>query len=315
MSLLQGLRGHIGQPEPPRPPRDVTTSTQSDDLLDVVGILHTMDRINQKSRLGTDYIHSTALKDTCVRLWKLNDMFELGSDGGSNSSSDRVLWATGRALEHHVRTQIIGAIPEKTWGDWSCQCGHITLRGAFGDEIVLSATCWKCGSPTTTYCEHTVYDHDRKVAGNPDLILQDRDKLRVYEIKSTNETDYYKMKGKPKRKSSPATEGTGRPLPDHSAQALGYVRMLKEEVGVDRVHELPHILYVRKEYKWDSPYFITPAQIGEDSSVDRMLDTAEAIKLAREEEGLPARHKQCLEPTSPRAKGCAGCSLCFSFPE
>lgn len=298
MGLLDQLSGCLARPQPP--PGGVVGAEGVAEA-DLARALSGADGMPEESRVGSDYIHVTSLIDPCARLWKIADRF--GLPAKVPTSSDRLVWAIGRAVERHVRGQVIRALPGKAWGHWRChKCGvDIPQNGDYlGDATTReeSGLCKGCkGEPC--YVEVAMFDHDAKVVGSMDLGILENGKVRVVEIKSITQKGFEKIKAK------------GKPEPDHSFQAFAYKKLL--EAGGVATHPRPLVIYGRKEYQWASPYFVCEADPKLVPAVGRAWEFAEELRSARAGDQMPSRHHLCKSADSSRAKKCPGCPVCFSI--
>jgi len=273
------------------------------DALDLERILREQDGIPQKTRVGTEWIHLTSLTEFCPRLWMLTHKYDLPLNDKSPRSSERVMWRIGRAVEDHIRSQIIEAIPDQCWGDWKCQCGHHQPKGVTATQA-RRRKCKKCGGFALFYVEHTLYDPRVMVSGSPDLQIIDDGALRQLEIKSTANSYYTDI------------VRHQRPLPNHSFQVFGYRRLTyRDPSWGGPVHSSPLIIYGRKEYRWESPYAVINPNEGELQSLNIAWSQARQLKRMRrgQTNGLPPRLTACRTPDATKPAQCAGCALCFSL--
>ena len=243
----------------------------------------------EQSRIASDYIHVSSLLNFCPRrLWlALNDnqnVIEVPR------SADRVVWAMGRAAEHHVRTQIIHALNfEQAYGRWTCKCEQSIQTGHFPKNI----TCLTCNGPLDRYIELSLFDHELRIVGNPDLILIIiGGKATIVEIKSINKREFDELK---------------TPKASHVFQGTAYHRLFR---GSFELEDAIAIIYVCKDYTFKSPYkeFSVPYQ-QLDNIVERAFDE---VRLFRETQSLPQRLEVCSSMQTSTAKNCALCVNCFS---
>jgi len=267
----------------------------------------------EKSRGGTGYTHGSSLINMCARKHAL--MALLGSGYKPVRSADRLLWAIGRAVEKHIRTAFIGQVKGAgVIGVWSCRCGKTTDTG-FCPSVKIKCSC--CGLKLSSYGELTVFDHENRIVGNPDLLYArpDTNKVRVNEIKSMNKKDF---------------DSLTTPKGDHVWQGLIYRRLLEiNDVDVD---DSVAIIYGCKDYSFKgSPYkeYTVKVTKQHEENLDRMWEKAgvvaefvAALKLGEEtkemskhQKPLPSRIPQCSAATTTTAKGCDQCSACFSLKQ
>lgn len=261
-----------------------------------------MDSKPEVIRGGSEYIHASSLGGLCARR-EILAAINPTETSVSPRPADRIVWALGRAAESHVRTQFIEAKKaEGIIGEWSCACGHTKTEGAFNKSI----ECPRCGTKTTRYGELTLFDHDCKIVGNPDLLYvrPDVPKIRVVEIKSMAKAHFDKLT---------------TPKPDHVLQAATYHRLLEvNEMPVDP--EGVTILYVCKDYAIGKPYKEYHVDMTQEfrNVIDELWGRAAEIrdwKMARSagaEIPLPERLGACSSSAAPFAKNCNQCVACFA---
>ena len=249
------------------------------------------DRTADTSRSGQDgYIHVSSLIGFCTRRHAL-----LRADGSpllrSVHGGNRVVWAMGRSAETHVRTQVLSTRRSDALGIWGCPCGREKHRGHFPTKL-----CPKCERSLSHYGEFTLWDHEAKIVGNPDLVLRQNGVYAVLEIKSMKRDEWKTLTG---------------PKGDHVFQAAFYVDAMRRE-GFP-VYDNVHILYVAKDYVHGSPYkeFVVNTR---DAALAAQLQSAREWAMAAhnavESNVLPTR-TLCQQPTSPTAKTCPMVTQCF----
>jgi predicted RecB family nuclease len=261
-----------------------------------------MDSVAEKSRVGKQYTHVSSLIGLCPRRHLL--AFTSGVERSSvPKPSMRLVWALGRAAEHHARTQFLAALGNAgVLGTWTCKCGHAKKEGEYSEV----PKCPKCLKKLDRYTEAGLFDHDNRIVGSPDLLYvrPDNSKVRVVEIKSMNKKDF---------------EALDKPKEDHVHQAMGYNELLR--INGYNVDDSITVLYVCKDFQWSKPYkeFSVERTDHYDSILNSMwsraLMVADGIRAkdAGEDVQFPARLQPCSSPTSSVAKSCDMCSLCFSI--
>lgn len=261
-----------------------------------------MDAKPETIRGGAGYIHGSSLIGLCPRRQCLTTL--AGAAGVKvPRSADRLVWAIGRAVEAHIRTQFITAMDRVgVVGVWSCKCGKTKTEGIF----VRRSKCEVCRGSLLKYGELSLLDHDARIAGNPDLMYLRPDtlKLRTVEIKSINKKEF---------------DALTAPKADHVTQSMIYRRLAaRNEMDVDNSTT---IIYGCKDYSFrGSPYreFYVPVLPQHEAQLDRMWADAGAVKAflkGMEEEGtatLPPRLALCTSALTTTAKGCDQCGACFA---
>lgn len=252
------------------------------------------DRVSKSSRIGTDYVHVSSLKDLCPRQNVLAEGKEVTRT--RPTSAQRVLWEIGLAIERHVVNNIITDRKRHgVLGRWECPCGHHVFTGLWSPAY---GKCVRCQCEPTIYKQMVLEDHDAKIKGSPDLcFFTNENRLLITEVKSMTKDDF-----------DPLTE----PLPDHQFQAHGYRRLaIKNGYPV-----MPAVafFYVRKEFKFSGVY--KEYHMPETPMVGRLLDAswadAERVKRARELKVLPASLSVCRRPDTTRARNCPVVTACFN---
>jgi len=284
-----------------RPPRQQPSSG------DLVDLLNFMDTESDPPRLGSDYTHVSSLLRACPRQWALAQRFPEMLAPQSVQKGMRVIWALGRAAEHHARIQLIKAAPEKVYGDWSCNCGRHQVYGMTAAEAQDEPCCSVCTGGLTHYMEIDLVDEEFKVTGHPDLVIWEDNKFHLVEFKSCKKEDFEA------RRDGEEEEDTA-----HALQVLYYRRIMAKEWGDDQVSPTARIIYVNKDFAWGkSPYcqfLVSEAETAYAIGLDSMSAQAKRIKRAREGNyQLPDRLDACANPTTSTARGCPACTACFSM--
>jgi len=251
-----------------------------------------------EERRGGKHIHGSSLPTLCPRREILTQ--RAGNRSQVPGSVDRVIWALGRAAEHHVRSQFIRSMEyQGVIGIWSCLCGVTCNSGKYVGE-----TCPKCDAPADQYGELTLVDPATNIQGNPDLLFYQpgSEVMHVVEIKSINRT---------------AFEALTEPIPDHLFQAATYHKLAL--LSGFNVHKQVTIFYVCKDYI-RKPYLSFTVNIPTHirAGVERAWTSALGLAEWREKDKagvsqpLPPRLSVCQGVGDTRAKACDQCALCFS---
>ena len=238
------------------------------------------------------YVHVTALLDFCQRRWSLIAK-EIDNRPSLPKSADRVMWAIGRALEHHVRTQIIASVGRQSvYGLWKCPCGGLEVLG-----LGNSSSCNSCKREASIFHEVPVFDHELKITGSPDLVLLHGSQgFRVVEIKSMNKKDFDLLQA---------------PVPNHVFQVNSYRKMMLATGAVVCAEAI--ILYVAKDYSFKSPYkefHVMPDD--QMLTIDAMFEQVRQLRATDERGQLPAKLAVCASVDSPFARRCPQAVSCFS---
>lgn len=264
----------------------------------ITGIVDRMDRTPENVRVSTSgYVHVSALNGFCGRR-----MLLMRQDGRQSVRSvtggHRVMWRIGRAVESHIREQYLKAHNNRNvLGRWTCLCGRAEHVGFFNGLT----SCNHCNSPLNVYGEYTLYDHDNKIVGNPDLLVTYESTFVISEIKSMNKAQW---------------DTLIEPLPDHIFQAGMYYDLLRNHPNNYRVHSHGVFVYCTKDYKYGSPY--------KEFHVDFTKPTFQAIRdraraqlsdaLRAEASGSLPPRTVCHSPNCAFAKACSVATACFNLP-
>jgi len=264
--------------------------------------VRSMDRRPERIRGGKGYIHGSALIGICPRRYALQI---LSGETGLKPvrEQDRIVWAIGRAVEDHIRTQFARAVKRRgVIGKWRCACGATKREGPYSP----AEKCGTCGRGLNVYREITLFDHDYRIAGNPDILYlrPDNHKVRTVEIKSIKRENFDKLEV---------------PQATHVVQASVYRRLgLINEMPMD---DQVSIVYGSKDYSFrGSAYKEFHVDPTPDDQLDLMWQSAMEVKdylnLYDPESGtrptLPPRLAACTSVKSPMAKQCEQCGSCFA---
>jgi hypothetical protein len=274
--------------------------------------LNAVDTTSEAARNESEYTHVSTLLNACPRQVVLEQKYRTAIVRQVNPG-DRLIWALGKAAEHHARSSLIASFPDNAFGDWSCNCGKMYVSGKVFSEVQSNAydACPRCEVRPCRYHEHVLRDEERRIVASPDLILFFPEPLvpgcAVFlpvEFKSK----CIKLFDEQVKKGQPETE--------NALQVLSYARILRT-LG----HTVPFsvIIYIAKDFRWGmKPYleFRVVENGGTAPTLNLLEGNAEAIKAAREPNApLPPRLGVCSHPSTSRAKGCSSCTMCFSLTQ
>jgi hypothetical protein len=246
------------------------------------------------------YIHVSGLLSFCPRRHVLMTMDEVQAHQ-TPSSFDRLLWAIGRAVERHVRTQTIAALNfAGVYGAWACVCGRHGYAGFHDPE----SRCGVCGGLATEYREMSLVDDQAKVMGHPDCVILIGDKFHVVEIKSMNKEQFAEL---------------DNPIPAHVFQARSYQKILKQDFKKGLlpydVEDEVIIIYASKAYNFrGKPYkeFHVKPQTAFTTSIMLAWKLAKTAADALKAKKLPPRWSACASMDTLTARNCVACTNCFS---
>lgn len=263
------------------------------------------------ARGDDDYIHvSQLVHDWCPREYVLRKRHGIQANGESVTGGHRVMWAVGRAVEKHVRTQFIkGVNYHGVWGVWSCNCGKKTVTG-FADRTKV---CSICHTPALHYNEYRLLDDSDYVSGSPDLIFVRRGKVYPVEIKSITDSESANSRGI-------GFTSLARPYGDHLFQVFTYwlkiERLLLPQLNKASMGSGVIMLYTTKDFKYGSPYKEFHERVQDyqwliDGTIKPALRGAKRAWQAGRDDKKPLPAKVCPNITCPRAKGCPCAVECF----
>ena len=292
--LIENLSRYFDPPaEEIRRQREDTRPTLPSGLIkSVIDMKDAEPRMTRQAAPG--YVHASALIDMCPRQWALMLQQEMRVEE-TVTGAHRVLWAFGRAVETHVRSQLISGWRSAIYGNWVCDCGETMHTGFRPDQHHV---CGTCRDRPIHYREMQIVDDVHKVVGSPDIVMRHDDKWLPVEIKSMNKTEWEAIK---------------KPYAAHTAQAAAYRRLLRDVMGLP-VHDDVVVLYCSKDFKWGSPYKEFHVKVSTEAAEDRMQALFNKAKLvfdSLEVNTIPTE-RVCGSPDQPRAKKCAVCGPCFA---
>jgi len=291
LAAVQGFGTGLPQRDANRIPEELLTKllTKSDNLPEA----------KRATNAGSN-MHVSSLIGVCERSAVLMRRFNDGAPVYNQVSGfDRIVWKIGRAVEAHIRDNIIRAHgPSKVLGKWTCPCGAATFEGTFPMDRPI---CPVCKKERDIYQEWDLIDDEYGVQGHPDLPLIWSDgSIIVVEIKSMNAKEWKELKS---------------PKGDHRFQACMYRRILQRK-GY-RVNDKVIVIVATKDYQFtrkESPYKeyqidATTPQL--QAELDGALVLAGRVRDAVANETLP--HRTCANPQLSTAKSCSQCVRCFNL--
>lgn len=259
--------------------------------------IETQDRTAQHDRRGKEgFLHVSGLIDFCPRQHAIlrRDVEHRPPLVTSVDSGMRLIWAIGRAVEAHIRAQLIEDDRASVYGVWTCACEDTTHTGHFPDNRV----CHSCRKRLTTYREVTLLDHEARVTGNPDLILHVHDAFLPVEIKSMNRKEW---------------DLISTPRGDHLFQNGWYARMMLRNGW--RVHRKAFVVYACKDYlgQGKSPYKVFEIDT-QAPALAALIDESRRVAMAAHAGAVPDAElppRPCANPQARMAKKCACVAPCF----
>lgn len=257
----------------------------------------------EAARVGGQYLHVSSLISACIRRHVIAYYSKVERLNSVNAGM-RIVWALGRAAEHHVRTQFIKAVSKSgVVGKWKCKCGHLKVDGLYDDIL----KCPKCDKKADQYTECLLLDTKNRITGSPDLlyIRPDNKKLMVVECKSMNKASY---------------DALTNPSTDHVLQAMAYNELLRIN-GAD-VDDSVTIVYVSKDFSFKNPYKEFRVRRSQQSELDiqymwkiaaEYAEYVDRIDKGVKLQSFPKRWSACPSSDCTVAKGCDCVGMCFSL--
>jgi len=274
--------------------RALSKTSREEEDVSLVQMLESNDRLQDEDRAKEKYHHASALVSGCPRAQALVKL-GLSDLRRPIRSADRLVWAIGRAVEHHIRISLIQKIGlEKVYGKWTCLCGSKQHTG-FG---VAGKQCNQCQHEVNVYGEPDFLDEDYLISGHPDFLYQIGGKLRVVEIKSKKKELFDALQ------SAEA---------DHIGQA-GTYRKMGEVMALPMDNRFT-VLYGCKDYSFKGSvykeYHYSSDMPQVEIAVNNVWSNASSINSATAK-ALPKKLSACGSVNSARAKQCFACGPCFS---
>lgn len=274
----------------------------------LVKLISRQDNRPERERIGGEFTHVSALiNDVCPRKAALARLYPIVSYNPV-SGAHRVMWEIGRAVEKHVRKQLIeGLNYQNVYGMWHCSCKKVRYEGWHKPSKI----CGTCGTPSNIYEELTLKCKEYGMSGNPDLIMTLDDMIGFVEIKSITNS-----KSANERKEGFATLVEAQA--NHCLQVSSYKRLglsLSSRLRMP-LHEHCIVLYFAKEFDFRLPvpyktFEIRPEK--REKTIQAMFEDGKSIMNATDQT-LPPRLHACRSAKSDKAMKCAACNLCFSKP-
>lgn len=280
----------------PEQPKDIKKVTDEFIIPEdfIIKKLAAADRVPVKDRTATydGYVHVSSIVDLCARKYAIVSKEEM-QPTKSVSGGMKVVWAMGRAIEKHVRDSLMSTHHKNNFvGIWSCLCGEQTFSGV---GHIRNCTC-PLKKPMDNYNEYTLFDHELKVVGNPDLITQYKNVGLITEVKSMNKKQF---------------DALEEPIITHILQAMWYP-YLAHKIGLP-VYPIISIVYVTKDFIFGSPYKEFHIDTREERYVKAFESMLEELTELRkfEETGVLPKRTMCQSDRSAMAKECPACFDCF----
>lgn len=241
-----------------------------------------------------EYLHVSDLIGKCVRMVALSYLTDTKIIGQGISDSMGLTFAIGDSIHDYIRDKMAISNSAEMYGDWHCTCGK-TRHEATLAQIQTDEACPHCKSRPTQYGELTLKNDDIKLIGSVDLTIKFDSALYFTEIKSIKHEAWQELH---------------RPLPAHILQIMFYWWLARE--AKLPIHKQVSIVYATKNFIFGDPYKeFTINPIDHLHRLDDYIEDARALKDSRAGGDLPL--KQCIDISSPQAKKCEMCTVCFNL--
>lgn len=244
------------------------------------------------------YLHVSDLLGNCMRKIALSYMTNTKLVGEPLWDNMLVTFAIGNGVHDAVRDKMQRVRPDEMYGVWRCKCKHNpTMFEGTATQALAQKSCKRCGHDLDTYDEIRLLNEDICVVGSVDLTLLFDRAFYLNEIKSIKKEDW---------------DALARPLPMHILQVVLYWWLARELSKP--IHDKVSIFYVTKGHVFGNPYkefVISPME--HLHRLDEYFEDARSLKDARAGGALPV--KICPTVTSPQAKKCEMCTLCFGMED
>lgn len=219
-----------------------------DDSKGITPFVVDQDRIKQKPRLKGvlegGLVHATHLCKICPRQVALirRTKSTVLSDSTMVNSNVRLIWATGRAFEDHIRGQLISLFDKSTViGSYQCRCGsnkedrHFNRKVETSAESLTNNVCNYCGTLINNYVELPIKLHEYHSVFSPDFgYINMKNKGVVVEMKSIKKEDFEKL---------------NKPDIEHVRQAFTYNLAAKE----DKADMADYVIILYASKGWINP--------------------------------------------------------------
>jgi hypothetical protein len=307
MPVVRKLAGLLGKRQPDKAPLIL----KPDAITKVIVNQDRKPEAARVNRLGYNHV-SSLIRGDCPRALVIQRIFNLTFDNFVNGAT-RIMWEIGRAVEKHIRKQIIAALPpEQVYGCWKCPCHTDDKPGLLREGIAVSDDrCVKCGHPADIYVEVDLVDHTHKVIGHADTILILGGTLYPMEIKSLTNSGNA-------NKTGDGFDTLTSPFVDHKLQVSSYHKMLvpvARRLGLNLGNEAV-ILYASKDFNgFKSPYpykefHISPLE--HKPTIDVLFKESKDVFDSAKARVLPSRLTTCSNANTKVACKCPFVHYCFA---
>jgi hypothetical protein len=282
-------------------PRNAKVECPTDEHL-IGDILKATPRLRRPPRRD-GYMHVSDLigKGKCSRKIAIAAKYGTPVRPSRLSIFDRVVYAIGDAIHDTIKKIATEGAPDRVWGKWKCQCGHLYHEEpCLQSEIDPEDICELCHTGSVYYQEVSIFNDEYNIVGNPDLLLylSEVDAFHVTELKSIAHEAWAELV---------------RPLPEHVLQVIFYWFLMA--MAGYRLTDRISVVYITKGYQFKGDahkeFMLDPTK--ELHRLLPYLEDARAAKLSATEERYPAR-KLCSNEFSTLAKKCEVCTTCFALP-
>ena len=297
-------------------------------LTSIVDILKNADKeiAVSQSRANPEFVNVSALSKLCAREYYFTNQHKNKIRSAQYvASNTRVTFKMGRAIEEHVREQLLTQMSiTKVLGMWNrVLYGKHTYEIFNKDLNIMETLELRFGEESdklVNFREIDLWDKVNKIKGHPDWVFLDKNgKLTVVEIKSISSKNWELHFLKAPNKI--------HALKEHKEQVLPYVYRLGtlpfiKEKKLD-INQYGQIVYVckdwrskhdkEKQYNYDSMYreFVTP-MLDHETEVRGLLEESKLAIESIQAKTIPPR-THCLTDSCSKAKTCPYVARCFSI--
>lgn len=317
MPVIRRLSAILGKGVPEKDRQRIALKSNT-----ITKLIVEADKVPDPPRVSeSGYIHvSSLIRGECPRFLALQKKHKHYKNEFANGAT-RLMWEIGRAVERHIRAQLIATLPpEQVYGCWKCPCyrekgnhkNPSKPRGRFREGFAKdSGSCSFCGQPAMIYVEVDLTSELYRVCGHPDLILVFDGLLYILEIKSLTNS----KSANDKKEGFDTLE---KPFVTHVLQSASYNRMavpLARRLGIPLAKEVI-ILYASKDFNgFKSPYPYKEFHVNPFPYKNVIQSLFADAKTAYEgaEGVLPPRLDACTSASSKTACNCPLVHSCFKL--
>ncbi len=297
-------------------------------LTSIVDILKKADKkiALSKSRANPDFVNVSALSKLCAREYYFTNKHKNKIRSAQYvASNTRVTFKMGRAIEEHVREQMLSELPiTRVLGMWNRVLYGKHVYEVFNKELNITERLeLRFGEDSDTlanFREIDLCDDVNKIKGHPDWVFLDTNgKLTVVEIKSISSKNWELHFLASPDKISPLKEHIEQVLP--YVYRLGILPFIKENsLGINQIGKVVYVCKdwrakhdKEKQYGYDSMYREFSVNLLDyETEVRGLLEESKLAIESIQAKTIPPR-THCLTDSCSKAKTCPYVARCFSI--